>query len=106
MSRMVGYIYATYDELVAAFGEESGLHDDYKSMHQFDMKQIAGYNSPISIYDWKADFCERQDDDYFTNDLSIFHDRYYWWHVGAQDEAAVINVAKHMGLPRDKYRYM
>jgi hypothetical protein len=102
---MVGYIYATYDELVAAFGEESGLQDDYKSMHQFDIK-ISGYNSPISIYDWKADFCESQDNEYFTNDLSIFHDRYYWWHVGAQNKEAIVHIAKHMKLSNDKYKYM
>lgn len=104
MSKMVGYVYTTYDALVTAFGKESGLHDDYKSMHQFDIKQLPGYNYPISIYDWKADFYERGDD--FTNDLSIFNDRYYWWHIGAQDEGAVVNVARHMGLSKDQYRYM
>lgn len=103
--RRVGYIYTTYNTLSNTFGNESGLHDCYKSMHQFDIENNESYPDKISIYDWKGDFCKHLEENNFSDDLGISIDRYYWWHVGANNKNAITFLSNALNLQDNEYRY-
>ena len=86
-----GYVNATYDELVAAFGEP-GPSDGYKSDAEWD-GLLDGV--VFTIYNWKngKNYCgaEGADVHYITH-----------WHVGGRSAQAAWNVDQFLKERREK----
>lgn len=85
-----GYIKATYNQLVSAFGEP--VYEDingYKVTCEWELKIVVdGYAIPVefTVYDWKEDVSPLED-----------RDSYYEFHIGTQTPAGTKLVIKFLG---------
>lgn len=75
---LVGYLTATYQDLVKKFGEPHELNGD-KTLAEWSFVSNDGVQ--FTIYDYKNYGCRKED---ITN-----------WHIGGNDSKAIIEMEKH-----------
>jgi len=89
-----GYLTATYNELVAAFGRVAPQFDDYKSDAEWDIQFEDG--TVAAIYNWKngVNYCGPE----HGTPVQDITD----WNVGARNPAAVGMIEEVLAVVRSK----
>lgn len=87
MTSLMGYVTATYDELVEALGEPDYMGPGGDDKVETEWEWYDDEYGKITIYDWKC----------FDNGNTSRSGQPYRWHIGGTSSMAVIAVTERLG---------